>query len=142
MKQFCEHQLSLYPIGSTVSLKTSAIASENARDFYPHLFRLYSRKNSSVDTFHFFSPVHSLYFKLLIRLVTSFVESFFFFSRSSCFLFFFQKRREFGHNSSRETINGFRSTDLTKVSIQVVTIYSLQLMIDNNRYRLLCTNAF
>lgn len=69
-------------------------------------FRLYSRKNSSerIDTFISFR-VHFSYFKLLIRLVTSFVEYFFFLS------LFFQKRREFGRDCSREAIDGSQPTE-------------------------------
>lgn len=84
----------------SVSLKTSAIASKRPGTFIPipivlakEFFRWHVR---------FFSRVHFSYFKLLIRLVTSFVEYFFFLS------LFFQNRREFGRDCSREAIDGSR----------------------------------
>lgn len=87
----------------SVSLKTSAIASKRPGTFIPipivlakEFFRWHVR---------FFSRVHFSYFKLLIRLVTSFVEYFFFLS------LFFQNRREFGRDCSREAIDGSRSTE-------------------------------
>lgn len=87
----------------SVSLKTSAIASKRPGTFIPipivlakEFFRWHVR---------FFSRVHFSYFKLLIRLVTSFVEYFFFLS------LFFQNRREFGRDCSREAIDGSRPTE-------------------------------
>lgn len=68
-------------------------------------FRLYSRKNSSVDTFVSF---HASIFRILNYWSASLrVSSSIFFFRS----LFFQKRREFGRDCSREAIDGSRPTE-------------------------------